>query len=318
MWGIIFKAFIWALIVGIVIGPIIIPVLRRLKFGQRVRNDGPKRHLQKAGTPTMGGLIILTALVVGVMTTLELSKTVLILLIVTIGYGFIGFVDDFMKIILKRSLGLKAREKLLGQIAFAVILAWYAVHSLGRGTDVLLPLVGGSLDLGYLYYPFVVLVVVGTTNAVNLTDGLDGLAAGITFFVSIGLLLLTLLVQATEVAVFAAALAGACLAFLKYNSYPAKVFMGDTGSLALGGAIAAIAVVTKLELFLPLLGGIYVIEALSVIIQVIFFKSTGRRIFKMSPIHHHFELVGWPERKVVRIFWLGSVGMVLLGIISFV
>jgi phospho-N-acetylmuramoyl-pentapeptide-transferase len=241
----------------------------------------------------------------------------IILLVVTIGNGLIGFLDDFIKVVLKRPLGLKAREKILGQVIIAALLAWYTVFVLEQGTSVILPLFGDLLDLGLLYFPFVILVVVATTNTVNLTDGLDGLAAGITFFVAVGLILLTGLLNVTEAAIFSGALAGACLSFLKYNSYPAKIFMGDTGSLALGGAVAAIAVVSKLELFLPLIGGIFVFEGLSVIIQVISFKLTGKRVFRMSPLHHHFELGGWPERKVVRFFWFGSVVMVLLGVFSF-
>lgn len=317
MWYDILLAFIIATVVGIIAGPLIIPILRILKFGQRVRSDGPSSHLEKAGTPTMGGLMMLLAITVAILITTELSEVMFILLVVTLGNGLIGFVDDFIKVVLKRPLGLKAREKILGQTIIAGFLAWYTVVILDRGTDVIIPIFGDLLDLGILFFPFVILVVVATTNTVNLTDGLDGLAAGISFFVSIGFILLTGLVSAYEAAVFSGALAGACLAFLKYNSHPAKVFMGDTGSLALGGAIAAIAVVSKLELFLPLLGGIFVFEGLSVIIQVISFKLTGKRIFRMSPLHHHFELGGWPERKVVRFFWLGSVVMVLIGVFSF-
>jgi len=313
----IFIAFMLASIVGILVGPIFIPILRILKFGQRVRSDGPSRHLTKAGTPTMGGLMILAAILVAVAVTTEMTETMIILLVVTIGNGLIGFLDDFIKVVLKRPLGLKAREKILGQVIIAALLAWYTVFVLEQGTSVILPLFGDLLDLGLLYFPFVILVVVATTNTVNLTDGLDGLAAGITFFVAVGLILLTGLLNVTEAAIFSGALAGACLSFLKYNSYPAKIFMGDTGSLALGGAVAAIAVVSKLELFLPLIGGIFVFEGLSVIIQVISFKLTGKRVFRMSPLHHHFELGGWPERKVVRFFWFGSVVMVLLGVFSF-
>jgi phospho-N-acetylmuramoyl-pentapeptide-transferase len=313
----VFIAFMIASIVGILVGPIFIPVLRILKFGQRVRSDGPSRHLTKAGTPTMGGLMILAAILAAVAITTEMTEIMIILLVVTIGNGLIGFLDDFIKVVLKRPLGLKAREKILGQVIIAVLLAWYTVFVLDQGTSVILPLFGDLLELGLLYFPFVILVVVATTNTVNLTDGLDGLAAGITFFVAVGLILLTGLLNITEAAIFSGALAGACLSFLKYNSYPAKIFMGDTGSLALGGAVAAIAVVSKLELFLPLLGGIFVFEGLSVIIQVISFKLTGKRVFRMSPLHHHFELGGWPERKVVRFFWVWSVVMVFLGVFSF-
>lgn len=313
----IFYSFIVALVVGLIIGPIFIPILSKLKFGQYVRSDGPKRHLEKAGTPTMGGLIFLLALTVSVFVTTEFDAAIITALLVTLGYGLLGFLDDFIKVVLKRPLGLKAREKITGQILIAIILAWVALVPLGRGSEVIIPFIGQTIDLGVLYIPFVILVVVGTSNAVNLTDGLDGLASGITFFAAIGFTILSILVNDMNMAMFSAALAGGCLAFLKYNSHPAKVFMGDTGSLALGGGLAAIAVLTRTELFLPLLGGIFVIEALSVIIQVIFFKFTKKRIFRMSPIHHHFELGGWHERKVVRYFWAGSFIFVILGLISF-
>ncbi|MGF7185068.1 phospho-N-acetylmuramoyl-pentapeptide-transferase [Desulfitispora alkaliphila] len=310
-------AFIVALVIGILVGPVLIPILRKLKFGQYVRDDGPKSHIKKAGTPTMGGVIFLIAIITSVLIVSELNAMTIIALVVTVGYGLIGFLDDFIKVVLKRSLGLRAKEKLFGQILLAFTLAWVTGFYLDRGTEVIVPFTQQTWDLGILYLPFVIIVVVGTTNAVNLTDGLDGLATGITFFVALGLIFLSILAGEMDMAYFSAALAGGCLAFLRYNSYPAKVFMGDTGSLALGGAIAAVAVITKTELFLPIIGGVFVVEAISVIVQVIAFKLTGKRIFRMSPIHHHFELGGWHERKVVRYFWIAAFVLVVVGILAF-
>ncbi|MFZ5944151.1 MAG: phospho-N-acetylmuramoyl-pentapeptide-transferase [Bacillota bacterium] len=301
----------------LVLGPFLIPALRRLKFGQSVRDDGPKRHLQKQGTPTMGGVMFLFSLTLGTVFVAQESLITYVLLIFTLGYGLIGFIDDYIKIIKKRSLGLKARDKLIGQLILSVLLAWSAVNYLGRGTQLLVPFIGNTFDLGVFYIPFVVFVAIGTTNAVNLTDGLDGLAAGITLFVSLGYVLLGFSEELFSITVFSAALVGSCLGFLFFNIHPAKVFMGDTGSLALGGAIAALAVFTKTELFLPIIGGVYVLEALSVIMQVISFKLTGQRIFLMSPLHHHFELKGWSEERVVLTFWTAAALLVVAGLMSY-
>lgn len=298
----------------LIIGPFLIPLLRRLKFGQSVRDDGPKRHLLKQGTPTMGGVMFFFSLTLGTVFIAKGSLVTYVLLLFTLGYGLIGFIDDYIKIIKRRSLGLKAKDKIIGQFILSGILAWVCVNYLGRGTDLIIPFLGTSFDLGWAYLPFVILVAVGTTNAVNLTDGLDGLAAGITLFVALGYVLIGFSEQFFSITVFSAALAGSCLGFLVFNAHPARVFMGDTGSLALGGAIAALAVLTKTELFLPILGGIYVLEALSVIIQVISFKLTGERIFLMSPIHHHYELKGWSEQKVVFTFWTAAAIFVVMGV----
>ncbi len=227
-------------------------------------------------------------------------------LLVTLGHGVLGFLDDFIKVVLKRNLGLNARQKLLGQIVMAVALAFTATTYFGRGTDLWIPLIGVNLDFGPLYYVLIFLVLIGTTNAVNLTDGLDGLAAGTTVIAAAAYAVIALSFGQQPLAVFCVSLAGACLGFLRYNAYPAKVFMGDTGSLALGGALAAVAVLTKTELLLVIVGGVYVIETLSVIIQVLSFKSTGKRVFKMSPIHHHFELSGWSEIKGSNSFLAGG------------
>ena len=295
-----------AFVIALAVGPLVIPVLRRLKFGQSIREEGPQRHYAKAGTPTMGGVIILAALIVPTLVFAGKSAEVWLALFVTVGHGAIGFVDDFIKVVRKRSLGLKARQKLFGQIVMAIALAYIDSAYFGRGTDLWVPVAGINIDFGPLYYVLIFLVLVGTTNAVNLTDGLDGLAAGTTTVAAMAYAVIAMAFGKSDLAIFCVALAGATLGFLRYNIHPAKVFMGDTGSLALGGALAAVAVLTKTELLLVLVGGIFVIEALSVIIQVISFKSTGKRVFKMSPIHHHFELSGWSETKVVTVFWLAG------------
>ena len=290
-----------------------------MKFGQSIRQEGPERHYAKAGTPTMGGVIILLALIISVLMFAGNSAEVWLVLFVTVGHGLVGFIDDFIKVVLKRSLGLKARQKLLGQIIMAFALAYIGSVYFGRGTDLWIPLIGINVDFGLLYYILIFVVLVGTTNAVNLTDGLDGLAAGTTVVAALAYAAIAASFERPDLAVFCVALAGACLGFLKYNTYPAKVFMGDTGSLALGGALASVAVLTKTELLLVIVGGVFVVEALSVIIQVISFKSTGKRVFRMSPIHHHFELGGWSETRVVTVFWVagafcGALALIILAI----
>ncbi|MEG6616426.1 phospho-N-acetylmuramoyl-pentapeptide-transferase [Peptococcaceae bacterium 1198_IL3148] len=318
-----------AFIVTAILGPLLIPLLRRLKFGQNIREEGPASHLQKSGTPTMGGIMFLIGITIASFSLLRWNipmsgaKEGLIVLAMTIGYGLVGFLDDFIKIGMKRSLGLKAREKLLGQIILALGLALIAVTVLGRGTDIVIPFSGFLVDnglrfdLGFAgYLIFCTLVVVGTSNAVNLTDGLDGLAAGTTMIATLPFITIALVSDQAGVALVLAAVAGGCLAFLIYNRYPAKVFMGDTGSLALGGAIGAAAVLTRSEIFLVIIGGIFVVEALSVILQVISFKTTGKRIFRMSPLHHHFELSGWSENKVVFTFWFVGVLFGIVGVLG--
>lgn len=308
-----------AFIIALIAGPVFIPVLRRLKFGQSIRQEGPERHYAKAGTPTMGGVIILLGLIISSVLFAGSSTEVWLALFITIGHGLIGFLDDFIKVVLKRSLGLKARQKLAGQIIMAVALAYIGSVYFGRGTDLWIPIVGVNVDFGPLYYVLIFFVLVGTTNAVNLTDGLDGLAAGTTVVAALAYAAIAASFGKPDLAVFSVALAGACLGFLKYNSHPAKIFMGDTGSLALGGALASVAVLTKTELLLVIVGGVFVVEALSVIIQVISFKSTGKRVFRMSPIHHHFELGGWSEKRVVTVFWLagafcGAAALIILAV----
>lgn len=320
-----------ALIITLILGPLMIPVLRVLKFGQNIREEGPKRHLAKAGTPTMGGIIFLVGIVVSALVMAEKPTSLEMVMVVSamLGYGLIGFIDDFIKVVMHRSLGLRAYQKLIGQFGLAFLLTWTANRYLGRGTDLVIPFTSIHLELGLFYYPFVAFIIVGITNAVNLTDGLDGLAAGTTMFSMIsyiGIAMLAasqggrvaILAYESDLAVFAAAVVGGCLGFLRFNKYPARVFMGDTGSLALGGALVGLAVLTKTELILLIIGFVYVVEAFSVIIQVISYQTTGKRVFRMSPLHHHFELGGWNEWKVVIVFWLASILCGVLGVIAYI
>ena len=315
----ILYGFAVSLIIALLIGPLFIPTLYKLKFGQYIRSDGPQRHLQKAGTPTMGGLMFLVGTSAATIFFGARTGAVYLVLGTTVAFGIIGFIDDYIKVVLKRPLGLRAREKLGGQFGIAIVASVIAVFILDRGTDLIVPFIGYNLTLGPIaYLIFSTLVVVGTTNAVNLTDGLDGLAAGSMVLSSGAYVLVSLMMEkpVNGVAVFAAALLGGLLGFLKFNVHPARVFMGDTGSLALGGALASLAIVTRTELLLPFIGVIYVVEALSVIIQVISFKLTGKRVFRMSPLHHHYELAGWSEQKVARTFWLVSLIGALVGIMG--
>lgn len=303
-----------AFFITLILGPIIIPLLRRLKVGQSIRAEGPKSHYSKSGTPTMGGIIMIIAILITALTSGRLNKDLYIIIFSTLGFGLIGFIDDFIKVVLKRNLGLKAYQKLIGQIAIAVIIAVYQSKISVFETQILIPFFNKYIDLGIFYIPFIAFVVVATTNSVNLTDGLDGLAAGVTLIVSSFFSLVAINWGYPSIAAFSAALTGACLGFLRYNAHPARVFMGDTGSMALGGAIASIAILMNLTLFIPIVGGIYFAEAVSVIMQVTSFKLTGKRIFRMSPLHHHFELVGWKETKIVVVFWSITLILCIIGL----
>lgn len=305
-----------AFAVSLLIGPQTINYLRRLKVGQHVRSDGPGTHLDKAGTPTMGGVMIVLAVVLGVVLFPPLTDHLIIMLFATLGFGLVGFLDDFIQIVAKRSLGLRAREKLVAQFGLGILVAFYAMQRVG--TELIVPFWGHSILLPKLvYFPFTVLVLVGTANAVNLTDGLDGLAAGSTAIASATFGLIFLRFGYPDLALFSGALTGACLGFSWFNAPPAQVFMGDTGSLALGAALATGAILSKTALILPIIGGLFVIVTLSVILQVIFFKLTrGRRLFKMAPLHHHFELSGWAESKVMIRFWLIALIFAILGLFA--
>lgn len=314
------AAIVASTALALILGPVIIPYLRRLKAGAQIRAEMQQTHQAKAGTPIMGGLIFVIAAAIATLLFAPREKEALIrlaiALILTVGHGFLGFLDDYIKVVLKRSLGLRAREKLLGQVVLAAVLGYGAVEVLGLGTFVTVPFTGGwGLDLGKpLYYLLVLIMVWGTANAVNFTDGLDGLLAGcsIVVFGFYGLVVSVMRGQ-LDMAVLSVSLVGGCIGFLRYNRHPAQVFMGDVGSFALGGALAALAVLTKTELLLVIVGGLFVAEALSVILQVISFKTTGKRIFKMAPLHHHFELLGWPETKVLRVFWTTCVLLAAVG-----
>ncbi len=306
-----------ALIISLAMGPFMIPFLRRLKVGQSIREEGPQRHYAKAGTPTMGGLIIITAVMAASFLLAGSSKEVLTAVLVMLAFGGVGFWDDYLKVVLKRSLGLRAREKLMLQFLIGLVFGLLLVYYLGRGTEIIIPFTGQVIEIGFWYLPLVILVLTGTANAANLTDGLDGLAAGVTFLIALALGLICIMTSHSNLLIFCCALAGACLGFLFFNRYPARVFMGDTGSMALGGAVAAIACITKSELALIFIAGVYVIEALSVIIQVVSFQATRKRVFLMAPLHHHFELKGLSEPQVVRRFYILAIIFIIIGLLGF-
>lgn len=310
-------AVLIAFFLNIVISPFIIPLLQRLKFGQNVRDDGPNSHLKKAGTPTMGGVIILTSITLTSLLFMPGNKELHTILFVTLGFGLIGFLDDYIKVVKKRSLGLKPMQKIIGQLIITLVFAYLLKFYVGIDTSIILPFAGQrEIDLGLIYWPFLVFVVLAVVNAVNLTDGLDGLASGVTVLVATYFAAIAWAIQSSALPIAAAAV-GSLLGFLLFNSYPARVFMGDTGSLALGGFVVSIAFVLKMPLFILIVGLIYVVENLSVIIQVMYYKKTKKRIFKMAPIHHHFELSGWPETKVVTVFSIITAMMCLIGLIAF-
>ncbi len=300
-------AIIIAFAVSAILCPIVIPFLHKLKFGQQVREDGPQAHLKKQGTPTMGGLAFLTAVVITSLLYIRDYPRIIPVLFMTVGFGVIGFLDDYIKIVMKRSEGLNPVQKLIGQFIITGIFVYYLVCSGEVGTSMLVPFTGGFahgiyLDLGFLFIPFVFFVVLGTDNGVNFTDGLDGLCTSVTILVATFLTIISI-GENSGISPITGAVVGSLLGFLLFNVYPAKVFMGDTGSLALGGFVAASAFMMQIPLFIPLIGLIYLVEVLSVIMQVSYFKAThGKRIFRMAPIHHHFELGGWSETRVVAVF----------------
>ena len=311
-----YTAMIGFLIV-IILGPIFIPMLARFKFGQTVRDEGPKSHLAKNGTPTMGGIMMIVAILITGLTRAKISQGLVVGLICIVGFGFVGFLDDFIKIKMKRSLGLKAYQKIILQFALALYIAYYQYSASPSATQLVIPFTNHIINLGVWYIPFMMIFIIGTVNAVNLTDGLDGLASGVTLIVSCFFVLFAVSISNSDVAILAAATAGACLGFLGFNSYPAKVFMGDTGSMALGGAVVAFATLTNAPLLIIIVGFIYLAGALSVMIQVTYFKLThGKRIFKMAPLHHHFEQCGWPETRVVFVFWIATVVLCWIGVLA--
>jgi len=300
----------------LLLGPLAIPLLHRFRFGQAIRAEGPARHQIKSGTPTMGGILVIFSAAFTAW-RFSSSPTTVILIFVMVAFGVIGLLDDSLKILRRRNLGLTTRQKILAQIT--VVVAFYIMLYLrGWHFALFIPGVNYALQLGIFYLPFLVLFMIGTVNAVNLTDGLDGLAAGTTGIAFAAFAAMAWWESQWNVSVFAMALVGALVGFLIFNRHPAKLFMGDTGSLAIGGALAAIAVLTRSEIWLALVGGIFVMEALSVIIQVISFQTFGRRVFRMSPLHHHFELAGWSEWRVVTTFWLTGLALSLVALYLYV
>lgn len=326
-------AALTALVICLTLGPSLIQWLTNAKIGQSIRSDGPETHLVKAGTPTMGGAMIIVAVVVSTVLWSDLGiRQVWVVLFVTLGFGIIGWIDDYRKVVLSNSVGLTAREKLIGQsvVAGCAVLALFFTANDRLELELIIPFFkDAAIYLGWVFLPFSFLVIVGSSNAVNLTDGLDGLAILPSVMVAAGLGLIAYLAGhaifagylgipnvkgAGELTVFCAALVGAGLGFLWFNTYPAQVFMGDVGALSIGASLGAVAIMVRQELVLFIMGGIFVIEAVSVILQVASFKMTGKRLFRMAPIHHHFELKGWPEPRIIVRFWIITVILVLVGL----
>lgn len=301
----ILAAGLASMLITLFLGPKFIAFLRRNEFGQQIREEGPQEHHKtKKGIPTLGGLLIMIGMTVPFIILSERSVAGILVLLTTLGCAAIGFADDLAKIRMKRSLGLRARGKVGLQLVLAVIVGLVAVHYGHLEETIKVPLSDSVINAGLAYYFIIFLVIVGTSNAVNLTDGLDGLAAGAVTVIMLTYTAIAFITGQADLAIISACIGGACVGFLWFNSFPAEVFMGDTGSLGLGGAIAALAVLTKTEILLVVIGGIFVAEALSVIIQVVSFKTFKKRVFLMTPIHHHFELLAWSETKIIMRFWI--------------
>lgn len=312
----IILAILIAFFITAIIGPRLLPLLTRLKFGQFVREDGPKSHLKKQGTPTMGGIIFLLGIVLTSTLFYKIDPLILPMLCVVIGFAAIGFIDDYLKVIKKQSEGLKSGQKLILQCVVAVVFLLYIVIVKDLSTKIIIPFTYGfEIDLGFLYIPIMLVVMLGTVNGVNLTDGVDALATSVTSIVAAFFIYISVVVSGTN-EVFSSIVLGSLLGFLLLNAHPAKVFMGDTGSLGLGGFVAAIAIIQKMPLFILLFGFIYLLETVSVILQVGYFKRTKKRLFKMAPIHHHFELSGMSEVQVVTFFSIITIVMSLIAILA--
>ncbi len=290
--------------------------IRFSPFGQQIRRDGPGRHFRKAGTPTMGGIVFLFSAALILLVFVPMTPLLMAVLLITLLGGFLGFIDDFSKVARHRSLGLKARHKLAGQFLFS-LLFYFVLVSYGHSTVVHVPFSGMEVDCGYFYPLLIFIMIIGTANGVNLTDGIDGLAGGTAILALLAFLILASQQGLTELVFFCAVMIGAVFGFLIFNLHPARVFMGDVGSLSLGTALAAVAILTKAELSLVIIGGVFVLETLSVILQVISFRLTGKRVFLMSPLHHHFEIKGWSEWHVVTGFWALGFCFALLGILEY-
>ncbi len=301
---------------NVILSPFIIPILRKIKLGQYIRGDGPQSHLKKEGTPTMGGILILCSFIFAGLFFIEHNPDVIAILATTLGFGLIGFLDDYLKVVLKRSLGLRAYQKIFLQLAVTILFILYLVKIKGVDTDIVVPFFRDvSFYLNGFYIPFCIFVMIGAVNSVNLTDGLDGLAAGVTILVSTFFATVSLSMF-PEISPIICTIIGSLLGFMLFNAFPAKIFMGDTGSLALGGFLAALSIIMKLPLFLAIVGIIYVAESMSDILQVTFYKLFKKRIFKMAPIHHHFEILGWKETKVVAVFFIITAIACLIGFLG--
>lgn len=321
------KVLLITFFITVAISIVMIPILKKLKVGQIERDDGPESHLKKQGTPTMGGIIIiLTMMIVTVgvyyyyakiRQDVEVAKNLLPITIATFGFGLIGFIDDFKKLVLKNTKGLSPIAKMIGLLIVAVGYALYIAKISGIGTDTYIPFLKEYIQLPiFIYIPFAILVMLAATNAINLTDGIDGLSSSVTTIILTALTVISIIFNVKEVTVLGSVLIGTCLGFLLFNLYPSKVMMGDTGSLLLGGAISVLALYLKMPLILIIIALIPILETLSVMIQVAHFKRTGNRIFKMAPLHHHFELSGWKENKVVSVFTLITLIVSIIGILA--
>ncbi len=310
-----------ALLVCIVLTPLLIPVLRRLKFGQEIREEGPAWHAKKSGTPTMGGIAIgASVFLAAVITCFAFWLDIPTVVCLTGGavlYGIVGFSDDYIKVVKKRNLGLTSKQKFLAQLVVAVVITAYAMYSGVIDNEIIIPFIKAPVNIGLFAPILIVFVQLAVVNSVNLNDGLDGLASSVTLIVSVFLMICAIIMKNTEVAMFMAATSAACLGFLFFNANPAHIFMGDTGSLFLGGCVALGAIMLRLPLILIIAGGVYLMETLSVILQVVFFKLTGKRIFKMSPIHHHFEMCGMSEKQIVLLFSMVSAVLCILSYYMF-
>lgn len=317
------KTLLASFVITVVLGIIIVPILRKMKIGQIERSDGPESHLKKQGTPTMGGIIIMLGImIVAILAYMyyraiepQTAHNLMPILFLTMGFGAIGLIDDFKKLVLKDTKGLKPSMKMLGLLLISVIYVLYLIKGINIGTDTYIPILKEYINIPiYAYIPFAILVILGTTNAVNLTDGIDGLSSTVSAIIITCLTIIATILGVKEVVIFGAITIGAVLAFLMFNIYPAKAFMGDTGSLFLGGVISGIALYLKMPLILLVIAIIPVIETISVIIQVSCFKKTGKRVFKMAPIHHHLELSGWRENQVVMLFGIITLVACMIGL----
>ena len=310
----------------VILAIFIIPILRKFKIGQIEREEGPESHLGKKGTPTMGGIIIALGIIIGTIggyiyystTDPEVGRRLFPLLLISIGFGVIGFIDDYKKLVLKNTKGLKPSSKMLGLLIISVLFTLYLLRGINLGTTTIIPFIKKEVVLPVLVYiPFAIFVMLATTNAVNLTDGIDGLSASVAAIITTCLTVIAIILDVKEIVVFGSIIVGACLGFLIFNLNTAKVFMEDTGSLLLGGVISAIALYLQMPLILLIIAAIPVIETISVVLQVLYFKKTkGKRLFKMAPLHHHFELSGWKENKVVSVFCIFTLMLCIIGLCS--